>query len=178
MLGHINYKNNKKWEDALPDGMINGQGMGAVRNFRYGLFSFGWCGCEIIAAYNFLKMIGKPLPLCDIAREIYSYGHLLMGFFGTNVYVLGFFLSRHGIHAQGAHRKEDFLLRAAAGKCGVVSFWTGKVLRSSIHTVAFRVGEDGKVTVFNRFNNRDCEYEFDDLTEAFGKYPFLTAHWV
>lgn len=178
MLGHINYKNNQKWENDLPEGMINGQGMGTVKNFRYGLFSFGWCGCEIIAVYNFLKMLGRSLPLCDIAKEIYTYGHVLMGFFGTNVYVLGHYLKRHGIRTQSTRRKEDFLLRAQQGQFGIVSFWTGKVLRSSVHTVAFRIGENGRTTVYNRFNNKDCEYVFDSLKEAFGKYPFLTAHWV
>lgn len=178
MLGYINYRHNKKWESELPKELLNAQGMGTLRNFRYGLFSFGWCGCEIIAVYNFRKMLGMPAPLCEIAREIYAYGHILAGFFGTNVYVLGHYLKKHGIQTENALKKDDFLSRAANGHFGIISFWTGKILRSSIHTVAFRIAPDGKVTVFNRYNNRDYDHEYDSLQDAFGKYPFLTAHWV
>ena len=142
------------------------------------MFSFGWCGCEIIAVYNFLQMYGKPRPLCEIAREIYRYGHLLLGFFGTNVYVLTFFFRRHGIATQNTRSKKDFLLRAKDGKFGIISFWTGKVLRSSIHTVAYRIEPDGSVTVFNRYNKKDYDHHYADLEEAFGAYPFITADWV
>ena len=99
MLAKFNYKNNLKYEKDLPDGMINGQDLGTVRKFRYGFFSFGWCGCEIIAVYNLLKMLGRPRPLSEICREIYPYGQVLWGFFGTNVYVLSHYFRKHGANA-------------------------------------------------------------------------------
>lgn len=178
MLGYINYRNNRKLEASLPEGTLNAQGLGVLREYRYGLFSFGWCGCEIIAVYNFLQMYGAPRPLCDIAREIYFYGHILAGFFGTNVYVIPFYFRRHGITVDNTRSKEVFLTEAANGKFGVVSFWTGKALRSSIHTVAFRVEEDGKVRVFNRYNKKNFDHVYDSMGDAFGAYPFLTASWV
>ena len=178
MLGYFNYKTNRQLEATLPKGLLNAQGLGVLRQYRYGLFSFGWCGCEVIATYNFLQMLGQPRPLCEIAREIYRYGHLLLGFFGTNVYVLTYYFRRHGIETRCTRSKAVFLREAAKGKFGVVSFWTGKVLRSSIHTVAFRMEADGRVTVFNRFNKKDFDHVYDSLEDAFGAYPFLTADWV
>lgn len=178
MLGYINYRNNRRLECALPPGTLNAQGLGTLRQYRYGLFSFGWCGCEIIAVYNFLQMYGRPQPLSDIAREIYRYGHLLLGFFGTNVYMLHHYFRRHGVSTQHTTSKQDFLRRAKDGQFGVISFWTGKVLRSSIHTVAFRNEPDGSVTVFNRYNKKAFDHHYEDLADAFAAYPFLTADWV
>ena len=178
MLERINYQTNRLLEDKLPAGLLNAQDMGVLRQYRYGLFSFGWCGCEVIATYNFLQMIGKPQPLCEIAREIYRCGHLLLGFFGTNVYVLQRYLRRHGIAAYHTTDQTEFLTLAPKGACGIVSFWTGKPLRSSIHTVAYRMEPDGRVTVFNRYNKKDFDHVYDTLTDAFGAYPFLTASWV
>ena len=51
-------------------------------------------------------------------------------------------------------------------------------MRSSIHTVAYRIEEDGGVTVFNRYNKKDFDHHYADLAEAFASYPFLTASWV
>ena len=174
MLSDRNYRQNRRLDAQLPQGMLNGQGLGTVSRFRYGLFSFGWCGCEIIAAYNLRQMIGCPERLSVIAREIYRHGHVLLGFFGTNVYVLSHYLKKHGIPAGAVYSKRAFLRRP--GTCGVVSFWTKRVLASSIHTVAYRVNADGSVTVFNRYNNRGYAYEYASVQEAFGRYPFLVAN--
>jgi hypothetical protein len=176
MLRKRNYLQNKKLDALLPKGLLNGQGMGTLRRFRYGLFSFGWCGCEIIATYNLLQMLGRPEKLSRISREIYGYGHVLLGFFGTNVYVLSHYLKKHGIPAGTVYRKRAFL--RDPGACGVVSFWTKpkRVLTSSVHTVAYRTHEGGAVTVYNRYNNRDYAYEYASIDDAFGKYPFIVAN--
>ena len=178
MLGYINFLKNKKLDRALPKGLLNAQALGTLKDYRYGLFSFGWCGCEIIAVYNFLQMLGRPMRLSVIAREIYRYGHVLLGFFGTNVYVLQHFLKKHRVNALHTTDKAVFLEHAPKGRCGLVSFWTGKVMRSSIHTVAYRIEPDGSVTVFNRYNKKDFDHRYADLREAFAAYPFITASWV
>ena len=64
ILNRLNYRHNRLYEKALPPGLLGGQGTGALKRYRYGLFSFGWCGCEIIAAYNLLQLYGAPQKLC------------------------------------------------------------------------------------------------------------------
>ena len=178
ILRELNYRNNRKYEKALPPGLLNGQGMGALRRFRYGICSFGWCGCEIIAAYNLLKLWGKPAALAEICREIYPYGELLLGFFGTNVYTLSHYFKKHRVPVRTVYSKKDFLRRGARSRYGVVSFWTGRVMASSIHTLAYSIGARGEVTVYNRYNNRECAYTFHSMHEAFGKYAFLVANII
>lgn len=176
ILNERNYRNNRLYEKTLPEGMLNGQGIGALKRYRYGLFSFGWCGCEIIACYNLLKMYGKSEKLCDISREIYPYGHILCGFFGTNVYTIAHYCKKHCIPVKTLYKKKDFLHLAPKGKYGVISFWTGRVLASSIHTVAYRVAENGKILVYNRYNNTDKVYTFESMEDAFGNYAFIVAN--
>lgn len=176
LVNNLNYKNNSMYEKCLPEGLINGQGMGAVKRYRYGAFSFGWCGCEIIAVYNLLKLYGKPEKLCDICREIYPYGHILLGFFGTNVYTLKHYYKKHAVPVKAITNKAQFLNEGAKSKYGTVSFWTKRVMASSIHTVAYSIDENGEITVYNRYNNKDCEYHFRSFHEAFGKYPFIVAN--
>lgn len=178
ILNQKNYRNNRLYEKTLPAGMLNGQGIAPLNRYRYGLFSYAWCGCEIIATYNLLKMYGKPQKLCDIGKEIYPYGHLLCGFFGTNVYTLKHYFKAHDIPVKTIYKKSAFLHLAPRGRYGVVSFWTGRVMASSIHTVAYRVEEDGTVSVFNRYNNRDFAYRFNSMHEAFGAYAFIVANML
>lgn len=178
LINNLNYKNNSMYEKCLPEGPINAQGLGAVKKYRYGAFSFGWCGCEIIAVYNLLKLYGKPEKLCDISREIYPYGHILLGFFGTNVYTLKHYYKKHSIPVRTIKDKAHFLSQGAKSKCGTVSFWTKRVMASSIHTVAYSISDNGEVTVYNLYNNKECEYHFRSFHEAFGKYPFIVANII
>ena len=178
ILNRLNYRHNRLYEKALPPGLLGGQGTGALKRYRYGLFSFGWCGCEIIAAYNLLQLYGAPQKLCDISREIYPYGHLLCGFFGTNVYTLRHYFRRHGIPVKTVYTKADFLRLAPRSACGTISFWTGRVMASSIHTVTYRRESDGSVSVFNRYNNTEKVYSFPSFEEAFGQYAFLVANMI
>ena len=120
-------------------------------------------------------MYGKPMPLSEICREIYPYGEILLGFFGTNVYTLKLFFIKHNIPVKTIYKKADFLKLAPRGKYGVISFWTGKVMASSIHTVAYRI-DGSDIVVYNRYNNKDCEYRFSSMREAFGNYSFIVAN--
>ena len=49
-------------------------------------------------------------------------------------------------------------------------------MASSIHTVAYKVEENGEIIIYNRYNNTRNEYRFRNITEAFGPYAFLVAN--
>jgi hypothetical protein len=99
MIEKLNYKFNKKI--VFNDKLLNGQGVGDLAKCRYGLFPMSYNGCEIIAVYNFRQLIGIPIQLCDIAKEIYPYGNAVMGLFGTIPQALNkYFIDNifHGLH--------------------------------------------------------------------------------
>ena len=85
MLEKINYSHNKPID--IKDGFVNGQGKGAVSALRYGFFPMSYNGCEIIAAYNFLKLEGRnAFSLAEIARDMYKEVWAFCGLLGSNVY--------------------------------------------------------------------------------------------
>ena len=55
---------------ALPPGRINGQGLGALAALPYGAWNMGNNGCEVIAVYNALLALRRPVPLPEIAAAL------------------------------------------------------------------------------------------------------------
>ena len=98
--------------------MINGQGLGAVSEMRYGICRMSFNGCEVIAVHNALVCLGKPQHLSDIAFYMERF-RVLMGFFGCNAYSLGRALKHFGADCKRS--------RSADGaKSFIITFWTKK----------------------------------------------------
>ena len=55
------------------EGFLCGQRVGILPEFRYGLCSMAFNGCEVIAVYNALLYLGKPALLCDISFFMEKY---------------------------------------------------------------------------------------------------------
>ena len=125
--------------------MINGQGLGAVSQLRYGLCRMSFNGCEVISVYNALAWLGKNAPLPEIALYMERF-RILMGIFGCYAGRIDRALRCFGADCvrTGVYRGE---------KAFIVSYWTGRPFLSSIHTV-FCVREEGGIRVYNRYNNR------------------------
>ena len=125
--------------------MINGQGLGAVSQLRYGLCRLSFNGCEVISVYNALAWLGKNAPLPEIALYMERF-RMLMGIFGCYAGRIDRALRYFGADCvrTGVYRGE---------KAFIVSYWTGRPFLSSIHTV-FCVREEGGIRVYNRYNNR------------------------
>ena len=111
--------------------MINGQALGAVSKLRYGICRMSFNGCEVIAVHNALVYLGIPKPLTDIAFYMERF-RVLMGFFGCNAYKLGKALKHFGAF--------------------IITFWTGRRLLSSVHTV-FCIRKENGIEVYNRYNS-------------------------
>lgn len=107
--------------------MINGQALGAVSKLRYGICRMSFNGCEVIAVHNALVYLGIPKPLTDIAFYMERF-RVLMGFFGCNAYKLGKALKHFGAECSRVKTPDD-------SKAFIITFWTGRRLLSSVHTV-------------------------------------------
>lgn len=139
-----NYEHNCACE--FSDRMINGQGMGDISKLKYGFFCMSYNGCEVISVYNALRYIGKPQPLQEIAFYLEKY-RVLFGLFGCNVYRIGKALKKFGAEYERISEVGDT-------PAFIISFWTGKRFRSSLHTV-FCIRENGRIKIYNRYNNCD-----------------------
>lgn len=162
-----NYEHNLSCK--LNDRMINGQGMGDVSKLKYGICHMSFNGCEVISVYNALRYIGKPQPLQEVAFFLEKY-RLLLGFFGCNVYRLGKALDKYGAAYERISEIGDT-------PAFIISFWTKKPFLSSIHTV-FCIRENGRIKVYNRYNNCDTVRYANKPEEIFGEYKPLVIYAI
>ena len=156
-----NYRHNSERAVSPEFGkMINGQGMGLVANYRYGICHMSFNGCEVIAVHNALVWLCRPQPLMDIAYFMERY-RVLMGFFGCNVYKIGKALAHFGAEYERA---------ADPGDAGafIVSFWTGRPFLSPIHTV-FCVKTASGIDVYNKYNTCPGVRSCQDIGGIIGK---------
>ena len=165
-----NYRHNSERAVSPEFGkMINGQGMGLVANYRYGICHMSFNGCEVIAVHNALVWLCRPQPLMDIAYFMERY-RVLMGFFGCNAYRIGKALKHFGADCT---RSRD----AGDAEAFIITYWTKRRFLSPIHTV-FCVRSDKGITVYNRYNNRDRSYLCGSIEEFAGKYRPVAVYRI
>ncbi|MBR6718899.1 MAG: hypothetical protein IKI77_11235 [Oscillospiraceae bacterium] len=134
----------------LPEGLINGQSLGAVSGMKFGLSNMSRSGCEVIAVYNALLLHHLPAPFLDIARYMERF-RVLMGFWGTNFFALGHCLKRYGLHAKRVRKPDAVQQALESGKVCLYVYWCGKRLRSSVHTVCLQK-HGTAMRVYNAYN--------------------------
>ena len=155
----------------LPEGLINGQSLGAVSGMKFGLSNMSRSGCEVIAVYNALLLHHLPAPFLDIARYMERF-RVLMGFWGTNFFALGRCLRHYGLHAERVRQPEPVEQALNAGKTVVYVYWCGKRFRSSVHTVCLR-RHGSHLHVYNAYNRCGHVYtaKYEDYLQK-GKMIF------
>ena len=175
MIEKLNYK--KNIGITLPDGTVNGQGVGEISKMRYGIMPMSWNGCEIIAVYNFLIISSeKIVPMQEIAREVYPYGSICWGFFGTDPNRLIKFFRDHSVTVQHTRKFDVFKSTFKGQKYGIVAFWNGMPMASSLHTVCIE-NRGGKIIVYNRSNRRNYPVAYDNLEEFCDKKHFIIGYF-
>lgn len=165
-----NYAHNTEHGKAyLSFPMINGQGKGDIAQLRYGLSTMSYSGCEVISVYNALVYLGIPRPIHDIALYMERY-RVMLGYWGCNVYCLGKALGRFGVEYERVKTTEE-------SKAFIVSYWTGKRFRSSIHSV-FCVRKREGIVVYNQYNNCQRELLYKTDEEVIGKLRLIAVYRI
>ena len=157
---------------ALPPGRINGQGLGALAALPYGAWNMGNNGCEVIAVYNALLALRRPVPLPEIAAALERRGLLFNGFGGTNLSAVAAYLRAQGVEVTVLRRRERARYDAAlaVADCAILSYWTGAKLRradgswNTLHTVSVQRGFAG-VEICNWANDWPAPHSARSLEE-------------
>ncbi len=177
-----NYAENTKiWETSGIEGRLieDGQNNEPQKNFRLGSYSFGYNGCEVIASYNFLVLCGKSPSIPKLVYEFETNGLLLSkkATLGSNPRSIKKLLESEGLNVAVLSSREECDKALKEGKSIIFSFWTGKPLVSSIHTVAITGGES--IYVLNRYNNVEAKSEISAVDElAKDEKQFITAYTI
>ncbi len=165
-----NYKKNCRTE--LPEGYLNGQGMGALASMRYGLSTVAHSGCGTLAVYNALVALGRPVPLPKIIRELELYAESFFGLLGTVPFFLSVYFRRHKVplHMTFSYRK------AFQSRYAVVAYWTKRPLFSGAHVVFLERLPSGTYRVYNRYSNRGCPYDLKSPKELTTRARFIVGY--
>ncbi|MBQ5905788.1 MAG: hypothetical protein IIW88_07970 [Clostridia bacterium] len=167
MLQKFNYRHN--CTVPLPDStVINGQGCGEVAKMKYGLCNMSFNGCEMIALHNSMVLMGKNSDLKEICKEMYPKSQMLSGIFGSNPCLLGSFYKKRNFLFRKTYRYTEFFDSLESTTVAVLSFWNKKKPFNGLHTVTVQA-IDGKIRVYNRYNNRDYPYDYISRTELLPK---------
>ena len=145
---------------ADANGMLNGQGRAELAKLAFGRSNVGRAGCESIAVYNVLRLLGRPRPLAEIIRDMEKGGYLRMGgHWGASPW-LQLLLRRYGtvarvVTARGLQRAAD--VRALTpGAVFIMCIWNRRFMpQKGLHTFAAVYDPRGEEdwVVFNRYNN-------------------------
>ena len=157
-----NYKFNEKFSVS---GIINGQGLSPVSDFRYGNVTLSWSGCEIIANYNALILLDNPQNLNDVANWGENHGQIANGVFGTWPDSSKKLFEHLGYTVVEERDSSRFDSVAADSDVCIFTFWNNKDnYFDAVHTVAIEQGKDG-ITVYNYYNEYEEPWYFDSFSD-------------
>ena len=161
---------------------INGQGREPYRYIPYGKSTVGRVGCEAIAVYNTMSLLGRSTSFDEVKaffealfRKGLGWG--CRGHLGaTPVEMRKFFRSRN-ICFEGTFSLKKLKRHTEEG-IFILHYWV-KPYRRGIHTVAVRHDGNGCYTVYNWFNNAETAYLRHDLSDFLpGKRRFIYGMFV
>lgn len=185
-----NFEHNKAAFSGLEGKMLHGQGTDTLKKLTYGTHSLEWCGCELIAVANTLRLTGREMLLPEVIYEFELNRMQFIfpsGYFGTAPRKIRRFYDHHLIpyHSfDNAALLEEYL-KDKEKVCGILSFWNReragsrfflfKFFTKGLHTVAFEK-KYGRIYVYNRSNSVTAARQYSSVSEVFADRRFITAY--
>ena len=157
--------------------LINGQGLEPYNSMPYGISTVGFSGCESIAIYNALILIGKACSLNTVIGYMFQSindggGYGLYGLGGGTCLDIASTLTKLNVDYSWADY--NTLCNVEESTVMIVGFW-GKYYPfkncdfsiPSVHTIAIqRIG--GQFVAYNRYNEYPYPYPKDTLEDIIG----------
>ena len=182
------YESNLRFDPSQAEdrrGLLNGQGRKALGGMAFGFSSVGRAGCESIAVYNALKLLGKPRPLAEIIRDFEKGGYMRMwGYFGAAPY-FGPLVRRYGAKTRlvtpASLRRQAEVRSLTPGAVFFMTIWNRRFLpHKGLHTFAaeFDPGPEGDWEVFNRFNTDEHSRRYEALDDILINGPYRGSWMV
>lgn len=125
-----------------PDGYIVDQAR--VTDVRYGCRASSRNGCGWIAAYNFLRSMGDPVPYDEIVRALARHS-LFRGLLGTSPLRVRRYLLRRGYEVQSVLGRKKAAEAAGCARAGILVYRHG----GGWHFAAFERRGNGLLRFYN-----------------------------
>ncbi|MBQ2732544.1 MAG: hypothetical protein IJF74_00145, partial [Clostridia bacterium] len=155
---------------------INGQSKNAtVKDIKYGKKTISYNGCELLAVYNAMILIGNEQSFVDIKNKAETTPRVmwLNGRWGSRPKELGKLFDGFEQKYNVITNKKKFNDSLKDGGVYIISYWTSLKLLSPIHTVAFTCDAEMNIIVYNRYSNITIPYKYDAIAHKTGLDRFL-----
>ena len=154
-------------------------GGGSCDMLMFGLFRMKFNGCEVMAVYNLMRYLGYKTDIRDIAYWFETHGSMLLGGFGVRPDAIVNYLKENTdaeVTTLGPSQFHEYDNLFADAKAAVFSFWNGPD-KWTIHTVMLRHLRNGRVRVFNMFNDR-LYSDFDSVSAMCSKNKLIPISMI
>ena len=162
-----NYQhNNEIWQQSGIQGQLieSGQDTPPQNELHLGKYRFGYNGCEVIAGYNMLTLLGEDV---DMAKLIAEFEHNILvaqdGSFGSEPREMYLLLDKHGYTYETMKTTAECDKALNEGKSLIFSYYTGTPYFSEIHTICIIGGEEKYV--LNRYNTVDDRQQITGISD-------------
>lgn len=160
-------------------GLINGQGVFDYADYLCGVGNYADNGCEIIAIYNSMQLLGCPQSLGAIEHEFsWDHGMLLMGLWGVGPWVFDDYFDAHGVSNVGYGNYDTMMQNISEGDVVVFTVMNNSCnLFEGFHTMAAQyVG--GQFVVYNAYSNSTRAWTFSSLCAIYDNSKWIYGYIV
>ena len=155
----LNRIKNEKAEEQLVTGLIEDQNR--LKEMRLGVSDMAYAGCEVIAVYNALKLLGQEHKLSELISRAEKNGALMRkGKWGTNPFSLERLCPNDGVSFQRIKKQPS------EPGIYIISFWNSRRLKNGVHTICVQIDEEDIKT-----------YNYSSEMPLKNK-PFITAYAI
>jgi len=135
-------------------------------------------GCEIIAVYNALRFLGRPVLLEDLIARYERRGWIMAwGHLGSDPYAAGDYLAEQNLPHRVFCDYDSFAQGLENGKVFVLSYWLKDSLLSGAHGVTLYRSEGG-LWVSNLYNSQQSPRKIDSLWDITTPKRFIVGYEV
>lgn len=163
-----NFEHNSRIEHS--GGLVCGQRLEPVCNFRFGARNFGSCGCGVIAFANALALCGCEISLANAAYELEPCA-MFGGRLGVNPFLYPRRLRGYGIKARSLSVKRAE--KSPDGSVFIIAYFLKKRIGRA-HIVA-AVKENGGITVYNNTGRNPSPVRYSSFKEISGGGWFIVC---
>lgn len=111
--------------------------------WRYGLRTSAATGCGWIAIYNAMNIMGCPVKIEELIRQLERQVPLLHGNAGTLAPAPYFWFKKQGFRVEITGKKQDFDRVLNRNDCALLFYYWKKGLRIGSHFIAVRSTPEG-----------------------------------
>ena len=164
---------------------INGQGRLEYADIPYGRSTIGRAGCEAIACYNAMVLLGRPVPFADVKAYFEKLfrrglGWAAGGILGATPIEIHMFLRKQGVRFTRIRSVRSFNRKNAAGELPpgvlIISYWNKPIIKYGFHTVAV---DCRTMLVYNQYNSSAGPEPITDISRLMeGNWRFIGGSYI